>query len=613
MPQDVEHGVRPGALTELLAEIARAPPPEDAGQPLLIAGSVVGRFEMLREIGRGAFGVVWEARDLELGRSVAFKLVRAGGRAELREQRLLLEAEAAARLAHPNIVTLHDVGRSEHGPFLVLELLRGETLDARLERERLPASECVRIAIEIARGLAHAHAEGVAHRDLKPGNVFLCEDGRVKVLDFGMAHAFGRRKIEGGTPAYMAPEQRNGAPEDERSDVFALGVMLHRMLSGALPSSPQRRPGGPRAAPELRIAAAPALGSLVARMLERDPRKRPRDGGQVLEALRGVEAELQQPTTGGARADREHEAPPRPEARAPTRRRAAPSREAAASIAVLPFADLSPARDQDYFCDGIAEELLGALSAVEGLRVAARGSSFQLKGQAVDSRDVGRTLGVATLLEGSVRKAGNRVRISARLVSAGDGYQIWAEIFDRGLEDIFAIQEEIAQAVVRALKLRLAAPGEARLTRVGTRDAQAYEMYLRGRKFLMLHGETALRVARQMFRGALELDPRFAQAHAGLADADFMMLQWNYEVEHEAALRAEALAASEEALRLAPTSAEAHISRANVLSLLEREADAEHDFRHALELNPALSDGYYWYARHLFQAGRLREAGELFE
>ncbi|HEX7488703.1 MAG TPA: serine/threonine-protein kinase, partial [Anaeromyxobacteraceae bacterium] len=306
MPQANEPGLRPGALTELLGELARAPQPDNGGQPELVAGSVVGRFELVREIGRGAFGVVWEARDRQLGRSVAFKAVRAGGRAGLREQRLLQEAEAAARLTHPNIVTLHDVGLSEHGPYLVLELLRGETLEARLERERVPVRECVRIATEIAQGLAHAHAEGVAHRDLKPANVFLCEGGRVKVLDFGMAHAFGRRMVEGGTPAYMAPEQWSGAPEDERSDVFALGVILHRMLSGALPpSTGKKRPAGRRPAQELPTPAAPALGPLVARMLERDPRKRPRDGGQVLAALSVVEAELEQPAPVATPADGE--------------------------------------------------------------------------------------------------------------------------------------------------------------------------------------------------------------------------------------------------------------------------------------------------------------------
>jgi TolB-like protein/tetratricopeptide (TPR) repeat protein len=293
---------------------------------------------------------------------------------------------------------------------------------------------------------------------------------------------------------------------------------------------------------------------------------------------------------------------------APAAPAAPPVAPAAPSIAVLPFADLSPAQDQGYFCDGIAEELLNALSGVPGLRVASRSSSFPFKGRAVDAREIGRTLGVATLLEGSVRKAGDRLRIGAQLVSGADGYQLWAETFDRGLEDVFAIQEEIAQAVVRALKLRLSGQLEGRLTRAGTRNLQAYEMYLRGRQFLMSLSENGYRFARQMFKGAIELDPAFAQAHAGLADTCFFILQWHLDEAHADAFRAESLAASGEALRLDPDLAEAHVSRGNVLSVLRRGEEAERDFRRALVLNPSLADAHYYFGRHLFAAGRFDEA-----
>ena len=228
--------VRPGAMSALLEKLYQRP---DDREPRSVAafhpGQVVGRFELVREIGRGGFGVVYEARDRELPRSVAFKSVRVGGALDARQQRLLYEAEAAARLAHPNIVTLYDVGHCDDGPYLVLELLHGGTLGERLKEGALPLGEALRIALEVARGLAHAHANGVVHRDLTPGNVFLCADGQVKILDFGMAHAFGRRKVDGGTLAYMAPEQIADAPEDERTDVFALGVILYQMIRGELP------------------------------------------------------------------------------------------------------------------------------------------------------------------------------------------------------------------------------------------------------------------------------------------------------------------------------------------------------------------------------------------
>ena len=227
-------GVQPGALTALLQEVAAAPEKSEAEPVSLPPGTVIGRFEIIRELGRGGFGVVYEAKDRDLGRQVAVKVVRPGRITE-EEGKVSREAEAIARLAHPNLITLHEVGRSEHGPFLVFELLRGKTLDLRIEEGPLPVQEAVHVATEVARGLAHAHAEGVIHRDLKPANVFVTNKGQVKILDFGMAHAFGRRRLSGGTPAYMAPEQWEDAPEDERTDVFALGVMLYRMLTGEYP------------------------------------------------------------------------------------------------------------------------------------------------------------------------------------------------------------------------------------------------------------------------------------------------------------------------------------------------------------------------------------------
>ena len=282
----------PGTLTSLIEEIVQgAVAGAEGWTDGLRAGAAIARYELIREVGRGGFGVVWEARDRDLGRTVAFKALRAPGEAA-RERRLFAEAEVAARLSHPNIVTVLDVGRSQHGVYLVQEFLSGQPLSRRLAAGRLPLREALRVAIELARGLAHAHAHGVVHRDLTPRNVQLCDDGQVKILDLGMASALGRRKPEGGTPAFMAPEQVAGEPEDERTDVYALGAILHRMLTGAAPAEPRAGGRAPSAAGGLEVPEAVALGPLVEAMLARQPIDRPRDAGEVLRELQGIAAGL---------------------------------------------------------------------------------------------------------------------------------------------------------------------------------------------------------------------------------------------------------------------------------------------------------------------------------
>jgi serine/threonine protein kinase/TolB-like protein len=586
-------GVKPGALTALLKEIAVAPDgaQDSAWEGLLRAGAVVGRFELVRELGHGGFGVVWEARDRELGRSVAFKAVRAGGKTAVREERLFKEAEAAARLQHPNIVTLHDVGRAEQGPYLILELLEGRTLAEWSAQGPLPLREAVRIAVEVSRGVAHAHAHGVVHRDLSPGNVFLCDDGQVKVLDFGMAHAFGQRKVEGGTRAYMAPEQSRGAPEDERTDVFALGVILHEMLSGEVPFRDAEALVSARPAPGLEVPEAPALGELVGRMLEKDPVKRPRDGGEVLSALTAFQRELERlPSTGSApvrtrrpssglgdflaelkrrrviralvgyaivsfailqivepvlhrlhlpdwtlgflvlllaagfsvtvalswmfdlasgRIERTPPSSPPPgtaeAAHRPTgprlalllaalgilsalpglgwyflwRERARPgsvavpapgvaeAKGAEASprtVAVLPLVNLSGDPAQEYFNDGMTEEITSRLSRLAGLAVTARTSAARHKGSPRSAREIGAELAVAYLVEGSVRRAGDRIRVTASLVRTADAVRLWSEDLDARIDDVFAVQERIAGRIVEALGVKLT-PAEERALR----------------------------------------------------------------------------------------------------------------------------------------------------
>jgi TolB-like protein/Tfp pilus assembly protein PilF len=623
---DVPERVRAGAFSALLEELVRAPAEGDrpALDTALRPGAVVERFELVRELGRGGFGVVFEARDRVLGRSVAFKAVTLRADRPGVEVRVLQEAEAAARLTHPNIVTLYDVGRSEHGPYLVLELLHGRTLAERLEQGPMPLREAVRVAVEAAKGLAHAHASGVVHRDLTPGNVFLCDDGQVKLLDLGMAHAFGHRKRDGGTPAYMAPEQWRGAPEDERTDVFALGTVLHRMLAGESPWRAEGAGADARPAPALDVPDAPALGTLVGRMLERDPVRRPRDAGEVLAALRSVQQELERaPAANGGVRVRRRRGPWRlmvlvavgaiagaVVAGVVTQRRAAREAAAAApSIAVLPFADLSPQRDQEYFSDGLAEEILNALAQVDGLHVAGRSSSFSFKGKDEDLRAIGQRLHVSNVLEGSVRKEGNRVRITAEVVKVGDGYHLWSQSFDRELTGIFAIQDEIARAVVAALKVRLL-PGQEPATRRPTTNPEVFNQYLLGRQFMRRLNEPDYTRAVAAYRGALALDPAYAPAWAGLAEALFWISDTAPTQRQVSEGYDQAVAAADRAVELDPELADGYAMRGFLRGVLRWNFEgARADFERALALKPGHADTHRLYAAVvLAPVGRLTDA-----
>ena len=544
-----EDGITPGRLTALLQQMAAVPDlePETGWVTWLAPGAAVGRFEMIREIGRGGFGVVWEARDRDLGRSIAFKAMRPGPKAELREERLLREAEAAARLSHPNIVTLHDVGRTDQGLYLVLELLRGETLRDRLDRGRIPVREAVAIAVEIAKGVAHAHAEGVVHRDLKPANVFLCGDGRVKVLDFGMAHAFGRPRLEGGTPAYMAPEQWACAPEDERTDVYALGTMLFEMTSGELPFPGDHAGKAVRAGrkpPVLDIPKAPALGDLVGRMLERDPTRRPRDGAEVLAELSAIQAELEQATSPPAVTVRSR---PRTwrvfvpiaagvlvgmavmagwmwrEAGFPR-----PTGDHRTVVAVADFANET--RDPDL--DGLSGLLITSLEQSRKLRVLTRGRMIDLvreMGQRdappIDesvARAVGRKAGVRTLLLASIRKLGDTYAAELRAVDPRkDEYLFTLREEAATKNDLLSLIDRLSDRTRVALREPDAdvRASEVNLAEAVTGNLEAYRHYFRGKE---LAARGSLEAALAEYSKAIEIEPRFALARLELAWVGFL-------------------------------------------------------------------------------------------
>jgi tetratricopeptide (TPR) repeat protein len=555
--------VAPGALSALLAELVLAPEVAlQACEPT--PGTIIGRFELLRRLGAGGFGVVWEARDRQLGRKVAFKLIRPGQQAELREESLLREAEAAARLSHDNIVALYDVGKSEFGPYLVLELLRGKTLAERLAvgpgapagaaaatitrgaatSTALMPAEAVRMVRDMSRGVAHAHASGVVHRDLKPANVFLCDDGRVKVLDFGLAHAFGRRRQPGGTPAYMAPEQWKDAPEDERTDVFALGVILYQALSGALPFADEKEATSRRPAPSLEVAAAPELGPLVARMLEKDPLKRPRDSGEVLAALDGC---LEALGAAGAEAGATTPASTVRTRRHPRWRLigfVAAGAALGAAIAIglfmarhgpttvggkllITVADIVNETGEKEL-DVLSGLLVTSLEQSRKLEVMTQTRVLDLAAQAgrkgatrVDE-NIGRAVALeakaAALLLPAIRKIGTTYAVELRAVDPVHDQHLFT-VSDRASsrEGLFDLLDRLSEKARQQLKED---PAELERTRIHlgdamTRSVEAYQHYQAGVEAWYNDGLRAVALREQL--RAIELDPQFAAAHAYLA------------------------------------------------------------------------------------------------
>ncbi len=575
----------------LLAEV-RGP---DATEP-------AARYHRHERIGDGGMGVVYKAEDTKLRRTVALKfLPSAWSRDPEAKRRFLAEAQAAASLDHPNICTLHEVDQTPDGQlFFVMAYYEGETLKARLLRGALPWREAVRIARKVALGLAHAHERGVIHRDVKPANIMLTTQGEVKVLDFGVAKLAGnagmtRTGTAIGTPTHMSPEQVRGFEVDGRTDVWSLGVVLYEMVSGDLPFHGTGEHAvlysivHQEAAPLTQLAGEVPLElqQIVDKALAKEPGDR---YGSIDELLADLDR-LEQGTA------------------ISTRQLRSVVGDLQVSIAVLPFADLSPERDQEYFCDGLAEELIAALTSVRELRVASRTSAFQFKGRGEDLVAIGQRLRVTNLLAGSVRKAGNRVRITVELVTAADGFGLWSERFDRELEDIFEIQDEIARTVVGTLRGRLVgAETGARLVRPHTDDLEAYNLYLKGRHHWNKRTEEGLSKSVSCLRQAIERDPGYARAYAALADAYATL--GIYGAAEPAQVMPAARAAASQALALDDSLAEAHVCLGCVQALYEHAWDeAERSFGRGLELDPRYATGHQWYAMNfLVPRGRFDEA-----
>ena len=574
---------------------------EDA--PLTLIGRRLGTYEVDSLLGAGGMGEVYRARDTKLNRDVALKILPdAFARDADRLARFRREAQAVAALNHPHIVTIFSIEEHDAVPFMTMELIEGSTLDQVVPDGGLSQTRFFDIAIALADALSAAHRKHIIHRDLKPANVMVTDDGHVKVLDFGLARAVDADAVRFGevtyletkvgtivgTMPYMSPEQIEARPLDHRTDLFSLGIMLYELATGERPfrgDSPAALMSSilkdhPKPVGERRSDLPGDLCRLIDRCLEKEPRDRIQTATEVLAELKVYRRAWETGAGWSARLG-----PPDSTSR---------PAERAASIAVLAFTDMSAAKDQDWFCDGIAEEILNALTPLKGLRVAARTSAFSFKGKGDDLRTIGEKLNVTTVLEGSVRRAGDRVRVTVQLSDVANGFQLWSERYDRELKDIFDVQDEIAKAIAERLRVTLASGKDDRLVEQATANIEAYQLYLKGRALVDRRG-ASVPPGLDLLRTAVELDPGYSLAWAGIADALTVLAYSGAARGSES--RSKAIAAARRSIELNPKSATGHTALACATLLYENNRSmAKEEFERALELNPSYGMGRCWYA-----------------
>jgi serine/threonine protein kinase/Tfp pilus assembly protein PilF len=591
--------------------------------------SVAPRYRILREVGRGGMGVVYEAEDLKLHRIVALKFLPEDLTASEDDiARFQQEAEAISALNHTHIATIYDIDEAEGRKFLTLEFLSGGTLKSKVKQfladgNEIPIGDVLEYGIQIAEGLAHAHRQGIIHRDIKTDNVMLTSEGSVKLTDFGLAKLKGKAQITRagstlGTAAYVSPEQLRSEDTDRRSDLFSLGVVLYELLTGHLPFRGEHESAltysiaheDPTPVDQFRKNVPLPLVKVIHRCLEKDKTKRYQDADAIASDLR--EARKGMASQGQTAAGR---------SRLPWIAAGATIAVAAAlyfflpssrpgavngkSIAVLPFTNMSGNAEDEYFSDGVTEDILTQLSKISDLNVISRTSVMQYKGTKKTIREIGKELNVGVILEGSIRRAGDQVRIVAQLIDATNDRHIWAETYDKEFKQIFAVQSEVAQKIAGALQAKLSSSEKERIEIRPTSNTEAYTDYLKGRHHWNKRRADDLRMALDYFNKAVEKDPSYATAYVALAETYALLPEYAGAADSEMFARAEE--AATKALALDPSMGEAHA----VFGLLYVNrwdyAGGEAEFRKALELSPGIPSTHQWYSLCLTFQGKLQE------
>jgi eukaryotic-like serine/threonine-protein kinase len=596
----------------------------------LTKGTSVGHYRIVEKIGAGGMGEVYLAEDTELNRQVALKFLSPHlcQDADCRT-RFKREAQAAAKLNHPNIVTIHEVNEFNGRPFFAMEHIEGQSLRELIKAKELPIERVIELAIQICEGLHKAHQSGIVHRDVKPANILIDADGRAKILDFGLASVAGTDHLTKtgstlGTIGYMSPEQAKGEEVDQRSDIFSLGVVLYEMITSKSPFKTDNDAATlrniidhePEPLARYKVDVPAELQRIVSKALAKDTDLRYQHADEMLADLRAI---LQM-------------ANPAARSKKPTRNLLLagggiliiaavvfgyfqllpkPASGTLKSIAVLPFEDMSPQKDQEYFCDGMTEELIGRLSNIRDLRVPSRTSVFLFKGRTLDIREIGDKLKVQTVLEGSVRKAGNQLRITTQLINVADGYHIWSETFDRELKDVFAIQDEIATAIADRLKFTPLGEEKAKLVKRPTANVETYNLYLLGEYFFYKYNKGSFDKSLAYFEQAVAKDPSFALGYVGQALCHIDLYIDGFV--HYKDSYPQAKAAVTKALELDGNLGKAHAALGRIKLFFEWDmAGAEREFKRAIEISPDNIECLNSYGLYLTIAGKCDEAIAVF-